>query len=368
MPPSGPTDGVHLSLQNGIALVNRRAIALCKGGHAAELAVVGGKISSMFPDVSYLQQIADFTRMNDRALAEAAKISRSVDRANARVAEVARMVEPFRAVIASVSAWEAILTSRIAELRKPWALPDHSDQSMMGFARLSRLSDAVHTEAPYSESVGELVASELGVGVEADSYDDTPTRRDENAVKGGLNPELIAFPEGAYREVVSAAGFKFRDPAIPIPQAVESADPSSAFDPMSWAVLTELEQGLRRIVEECLSGLFGPNWIKHRVNKEMRTRWLERQGEDRDAGRQVFDPIQYASFADLDEVMRRKDNWREAFEPIFRNKEDFLVSLRRLRPIRNAIAHSRPLSNSEVLYLVSEATRILSALKAPLVH
>ena len=106
------------------------------------------------------------------ARAEATSISRSVDLASVRVAEVARMVEPFRAVIASVSAWEASLTARIAELRKPWALLDHSDQSMMGFARLSRLSDAVHTAAPYSESVGELVANELGGGVEAD-----PVRR-----------------------------------------------------------------------------------------------------------------------------------------------------------------------------------------------
>ena len=223
------------------------------------------------------------------------------------------MVEPFRAVIASVSAWEASLTARIAELRKPWALPDHSDQSMMGFARLSRLSDAVHTAAPYSESVGELVASELGVGVEADSYDDTPTRRDENTVKGGLNPELIAFPEGAYREVVSAAGFKFRDPAIPIPQAVESADPSSAFDPMSWAVLTELEQRLRHIVEERLSGLGGPNWFKHRVSEAVRKRCLDRQDEERQAGRPVFLPIQYADFMDLADIIKQSDNWRGAF-------------------------------------------------------
>ena len=300
--------------------------------------------------------------MNDRALAGAAEISRSVDLANARVAEkIARMVEPFRAAIASVPDWEASLTARIAELK---VQPDHLE----GFARLSRLSDAVHTATPYSRPVRELVASELGVGVEADLCEDTPTRRDESAVKAGVNPKLIAFPEGAYREVVFAAGFKFRATPIPIPQAVESADPSSAFDPMSWAVLTEVEQRLRRNVEERLSSLDGPDWIKHRVPEGVRKRWLERQEEDRDVGGEVFAPIQYADFTDLDEVMRRKDNWHEAFEPVFRNKENFLVSLRRLCPIRNAIAHSRPLSNSKVLYLVSEATRIISALEVPILH
>ena len=90
-------------------------------------------------------------------------------------AELARAVEPYWAVIASVSAWEASLTARMAALGNPWALQDRLDQSMRGFARLSRLSDAVHTSRPYSEPVGELVANELGVGVEADLYDDTPS-------------------------------------------------------------------------------------------------------------------------------------------------------------------------------------------------
>ena len=347
-------------MRNGIALLIRLAIVLRNGGRDAERAVVVDTMSSMFPDVSYLRQIADFTRMNDRALAEAARISRSVDLANARVAEVARRIEPFRAAIASVPDWEASLTARIVELK---ALPDHLE----GFARLSRLSDAVHTAGPYSRPVRELVASELGVVVEADSYDSTPTRRDENAVKGGLNPELIAFLPAAYGEVLAAAGFKFCVP-IPALQVAEATYPSGDFYLTSWALMTELEQRLRRTVKDRLSSLVGPNWIKHRVPEELRKKWLERQREEREAGRQVFDPIQYASFVDLEEVMRRKDNWGEAFEPIFRNKEDFLVSLRRLRPIRNAIAHSRPLSNSEVLCLVNEATRILSALKTPLVH
>ena len=277
-------------------------------------------------------------------------------------AELARAVEPHQAVFASISAWERSLDDRLAALKTPWVLRDRLDQSMRGFAHLSRLSDAVHTAAPYAGPVRELVASELGVGVEADSYDDTPTRRDENAVKGGLNPKLIAFPEGAYREVVSAAGFKFRDPAIPIPQAVESADPSSAFDPMSWAVLTELEQRLRHIVEERLSGLDGPNWFKHRVSEAVRKRCLDRQDEERQAGRPVFSPIQYADFMDLADIIKQSDNWRGAFKSIFQNKEDFSVSLQRLHPIRKAIAHSRPLGKSDVLILANEATRIFSAL------
>ena len=94
----------------------------------------------------------------------------------------------------------------------------------------------------------------------------------------------------------------------------------------------------------------------------MRERWEDRQKEDRDAGRTVYDAIQYADFMDLAEVVGQSNNWREAFQPIFHNREDFIVSLRRLHPVRKAIAHSRPVGRVDVLTLVSEATRIFSAL------
>ena len=137
---------------------------------------------------------------------------------------------------------------------------------------------------------------------------------------------------------------------------------------MYGKILTELEQQLRHVVEKCLSGLDGPDWIMHRVDEKLLRRWLNRQSQERQAGRPVFTPIQYADFMDLAKIMGREDNWREAFELIFQNREDFLVSLRKLHPIRRAIAHSRPLGNSDVLTLFNEATRIFRALKIPLVH
>ena len=279
-------------------------------------------------------------------------------------AELARAVEPHQAVFASISAWERSLDGRLAALKTPWVLRDRLDQSMRGFAHLSRLSDAVHTPRPYSEPVGELVTNELGIGVEAGLYDDTPIERDENAVKAGFNPDLIAFPTAAYSEVVLATGFKFHFTPAPVPQAPESPDPGAVFDPMHGVVLTTLEQRLRHIVEERLRDLVGPNWFKRRVSKAVRDRCLKRQEEERQARprRPVFDPIQYADFMDLADTIGRADNWPEAFKSIFQNREDLMVSLHRLHPVRNAIAHSRPLGKSDVLILVSEATRIFSAL------
>ena len=94
----------------------------------------------------------------------------------------------------------------------------------------------------------------------------------------------------------------------------------------------------------------------------MRKRWKERQEEDRSFGRPVYAPIQYADFMDLAHIVGQSNNWDEAFKPIFRDREDFMMSLRRLHPVRKAIAHSRPLGRSDVLTLVAEATRIFHVL------
>ena len=58
-------------------------------------------------------------------------------------AELARAVEPYRSAVASVSAWEASLTARMTALKIPWVLRDDPNRSITGFARLSRLSEAL---------------------------------------------------------------------------------------------------------------------------------------------------------------------------------------------------------------------------------
>ena len=276
-------------------------------------------------------------------------------------AQLARIVEPWRATFASVSAWKVSLIARMATLKTPWVLQDHPDQSIIGFAHLSRLSDAVHTKEPYSEPVGELIADELGAGVEAEQ-DDSPTSCDTAAIEAGLKPDIISFPPTAYSAVVFAAGFHFRFNPLPTPQAIESADPKAVSDPIYYQVMTELEQRLRSTVEERLKALEGEKWIRRRVPEQVRNRWRERQGEDRQAGQPVYAVIQYADFMDLADVIGQSDNWRDAFKPIFRVRDDLIMSLRRLHPVRKAIAHSRPLGRVHVLTLVSEATRIFNAL------
>ena len=275
--------------------------------------------------------------------------------------ELARAIAPYHAAFDSVSAWETSLSARMEALTKPWVLHDHLSESLSGFARISRLSDAVHTPEPYSALVVELVGEELGEGYETEA-EDTASERDEAAVRAGFNPELIAFPPDAYSEVVAAAGFSFRFSQISPPQVEGAVDHGENFSPTPRKVFTALEQHLRHAVEKTLTKNFGPKWIKQRVPKCMRQRWNERLEQDRAPGRPVYSAIQYADFMDLRDIICRSDNWRDGFQSIFGNQKDLSVSFDRLHPIRKAIGHSRPLGRADVLTLFSEATRMFSAL------
>ena len=196
----------------------------------------------------------------------------------------------------------------------------------------------------------------------------TADERDEAANQVGLNPELIAPPCDVNDKDFFLADFKLSIVSVPVPKAIEEADSCATFNPQHWQILNELEQRLRQEVEQHLKKFSGSSWIRRRIPQAVRKRWLERQEEDRAAGRPVYDAIQYADFMDLADIIKRKDNWREIFQSIFGDANDIAVSLRRLHPVRKALAHSRPLGRTDVLTLVSEATRIFRALGVRILH
>jgi hypothetical protein len=280
----------------------------------------------------------------------------------ARLAEqTSRHIEPIQSTLASIAGWQATIAERMNALNRAWAFEGELGVSATGFARLVRLSLATHGNKPFAESTSELLREELGEPVDALEAS-APTDRDAAALEAGLRPELIAFPAREYPGIVIAAGFRFRFAAAPLPVSIEGSDANSAFNPTHHEILRLLEQRLRQLVETRLSKIEGPAWIKRRVPEPVRKRWNVRQDEDRSAGRPVYAAVQYADFMDLADIIRQKNNWDEVFETVFRNAEDFTVSLRRLHPVRKALAHGRPLGRIDVLTLVSEGTRIFSAL------
>lgn len=273
---------------------------------------------------------------------------------------LSRLIDPVSHLPQIGAAWEKAFASKLDKFDVSWALDDRVSASILGFGRLSRIADGIHSGNPYSEALSEIIYDEVGSPIDFDETENVDT--ETAALGSGLNAELISFAPNSYNRVILAAGFEILLPPALIPTAVEGAIEGATFDPWHGHLLSQTEQNLRRIVEDRLAAIEGPQWLKRRVSDAVRKRWSERQEEERAAGRAVYSAIQYADFMDLADVICQKNNWRDTFHELFTTAEDFKTSLQRLHPVRKCLAHSRPLSRYDVLTLVSETSRILKCL------
>jgi len=109
-----------------------------------------------------------------------------------------------------------------------------------------------------------------------------------------------------------------------------------------------LEKTLRQFVVDQLS-MISERWWRQRVPWDVWKKAEERKKEEREKLVFTMDlhPVWYVDFLDYVKIVTRDDNWREVFRRVFRNKDDFKVVMEKLLPIRNKIAHMRPLSVRE---------------------
>ena len=288
-----------------------------------------------------------------------AAIARSLEESKAAAAVVERVRSEEVKRLSSISAAVARSTEVLrAQANMATAALARSEETK----RLSRIGSTISRSARAFDDfvpsarithVGDVGTAEPGDGVED---------RNEIAIRSDLALPAAVFSRTTHGKLVFGARFEVSLASIPIPQITGSYESDTTFNPKYWQILTQLEQSLRQFVGQHLENLAGPNWIKQRVPQAIRKRWIERQEEDRVDGRPVFSAIQYADFMDLADVIAKGDNWRDAFQEIFRCKDEIRVSLSRLHPVRKAVSHSRPLSRADVLTLVGETTRIFRAM------
>jgi len=134
----------------------------------------------------------------------------------------------------------------------------------------------------------------------------------------------------------------------------------------AYALLRQLEESLRKGIEKSLSPLSSAWWneripIDVRTNAEDRKRKNDRQWPWVTASIDLH-PIYYVDFPDYVKIIRRKDNWSQAFQRVFKDEDFISVKLRELEPIRNALAHSRPLPRNGLERLRINAKDILGLL------
>ena len=133
-----------------------------------------------------------------------------------------------------------------------------------------------------------------------------------------------------------------------------------------YELLKKLETGLRGCIRRKLEKT-SPNWWKEGVPRDVQERAEQRKNKNEKQypwhTEKDLAPIFYVDFADYVKIITRKDNWREVFEPVFKDKDIVSAKLRELEPIRNTIAHVRELGQPEVEKLKLYCEDIISCIE-----
>lgn len=122
-----------------------------------------------------------------------------------------------------------------------------------------------------------------------------------------------------------------------------------------------LEKTLRQFIITQLSEI-SENWWRERVPGDV---WKEAENRKKEEEQRLvysldLHPIWYVDFYDYVKIVTRDDNWNDVFKKIFANRDHFKTIMELLVPIRNKIAHMRPLSIKEIKNLEALTEDILT--------
>lgn len=138
-------------------------------------------------------------------------------------------------------------------------------------------------------------------------------------------------------------------------------------EPNSYETLHGVESKLRHLIEKQLSRISSNWWLERvpddvRKNAELRKAKNERPMPWYSLKKE--EPlISFVDFSDYNKIIRRGDNWRQAFKDIFKDEEWISTKLKEIEPVRNAIAHSRSLTKEQRKRLELNAADIVRIIR-----
>lgn len=126
----------------------------------------------------------------------------------------------------------------------------------------------------------------------------------------------------------------------------------------AYKVLERFEEELRAYITRKLSGKFGPDWFKLRVDgnvvgdaKRIRKQALER-GED------PIPLINYTEMGHLASIIGGRKNWDEVFGDVFINAAEFDLDMQKLIAARRPTMHIRPIDGVRLVELICVVQRL----------
>lgn len=132
-----------------------------------------------------------------------------------------------------------------------------------------------------------------------------------------------------------------------------------------YRLLYVIEVGLRELIIELFNAKIGPGLWKHRLPGDVLKAYKDGRKYERNikwCNLVPHHPLYYVEFPDLKKVIERSDNWQEAFESVFGNKEIVHSTLTELEPIRNKIAHNRKATAGDLRVVEASYQKIVSAI------
>jgi len=196
--------------------------------------------------------------------------------------------------------------------------------------------------------------------------DDGTIAKDCNLEKKDVKGLCILMAQDGLIDHTTSAGqfrfYKINSRGKKESEKLENLDDSNL---EAYRLLKKLESRMRQFIEKELSEI-NIQWWKQLIPRDVKQNAEERKDKDENRKNWKFKKqplINYIDFTDFAKVLTQKNNWKEKFQYVFRDKNKIDAQLKEIEPIRNAISHSRdldPLEERQLKFYSEEILRSIS--------
>lgn len=269
--------------------------------------------------------------------------------------------------------WLDTMKQSLSLRRHPWLNESDPATSIRAVMDYHVLGSAINTFHPFSETVAEAARHVLGdwsnvAELPQEIFTDPDARRDFY-IAHGYDSALSSLPGPARAESRYFSGIT-DIPPVSLRARGEDAprDDSQEADGLTLAsqareMLAALERELRQFIDAKLTESCGSKWTTQRVPAGIVKNMRERRDYDKRFNDRQHPAVEYLDFTDYSEIIIRKDNWTEIFKGYFRREGFVKEAFLQLAPIRNAVMHSRPITQDDMEYLSLDVKRVREAMR-----
>jgi hypothetical protein len=260
----------------------------------------------------------------------------------------------------------------LRKIESPWIHKAESWRSVAAILEVQSLGKALRAMDGFDPGLTSALRADFGDWRDKITFPEAvfvdPVARVDFYSSRGFNTSLTDFPNSAFYQNLEISGLDGDE----LDANLFGHFPKNSIDPSEEIGLhrtnkchdrlQRFERALRKFINETMTAQYGPDWPKQRLDPKIFELW-EFKKKRAESGGLILTFIDVADFTDYENIICKKDHWREVFEVRFKRKESVRESFQRLQPIRVSAMHSRIVTQADELYLVVEVVRLLNAIK-----